>query len=144
MVLPLIDFWWNSVMDYFYEYRSWNRTITWAAGEINAGYGLRISPARGGTYSLLPLYQLLSYSNLNRQTPTLKNISANPSRTPTSGNMFCSPPPRRTRSSIPCIAHVVGSTFTAFWMAGGNSSSGYQHPPINAKTMPNIILNPLA
>ncbi|MBV6467638.1 MAG: hypothetical protein PGMFKBFP_03006 [Anaerolineales bacterium] len=58
--------------------------------------------------------------------------------------MSANPRPRRTRSSSPCIAQVVGKTFTALCTAGGNNSSGYQHPPISAKTMPNMMLKPVA
>src|SRR6266498_6146756 len=37
MVLPVIDFWWRSVMDWFYERCSQCRTITWKACQTDAG-----------------------------------------------------------------------------------------------------------
>src|SRR5215207_1248449 len=85
-----------------------------------------------------------NYSYLNLITPTVKNIAANPSKTPASGNISIKPPPRSPKSSMPSIAQVVGSILTADCIAGGNSSSGYMHPPNMAKSMPNMMLNPLA
>ena len=44
---------------------------------------------------------------------------------------------------MPCIAQVVGSILTALRTTCGNSSMGYQQPPIRAITMPSMMLRPV-